>query len=58
MMKTLLLAAATTLALSAAPVFSDAAHFQLVGAQPIGATGAYPLARILEPGTRSDVVDT
>ena len=58
MMKTLLLAAATILALSAAPVFGDAAHFQPAGAQPTSAAGAYPLARVLEPGTRGDVVET
>ena len=58
MMKSLLLAAATILALDAAPVFSDAAHFHPPGAQPTGAAGAYPLALVLEPGTRGDVVDT
>ena len=57
MMKTLLLAAATILALDAAPVFSDAAHFQ-PGAQPTSAAGAYLLASVLEPGTRGDVVTT
>jgi hypothetical protein len=58
MMKTLVLAAATILALSAARVFSDAAHFQPAGAQPTSAAGAYAIARVLEPGTRGDVVDT
>jgi hypothetical protein len=58
MMKTLVRAAATTLALSAAPVFGDAAHFQPAGAQPTSAAGAYVVARVLEPGTRGDVVDT
>jgi hypothetical protein len=54
MMKTLVLAAATILALNAAP--SD--DFQPAGAQSASAAGAYPIARVLEPGTRGDVVDT
>ena len=58
MMKTLLLAAATILALDAAPVFSDAAHFQPADAPPTSAAGAYLLASVLEPGTRGDVVTT
>ena len=58
MMKTLLLAAATTLALDAAPVLSNAAHFHPLSAQPASTAGAYPLALVLEPGTRGDVVET
>jgi hypothetical protein len=58
MMKILVLAAAIILALTAAPVFSDAAHFQPAGAQPANTAGAYPVARVLEPGTRGDVVET
>ena len=57
-MKTLLLAAATILALGAASVFSGVGHFQSAGAQPTSVAGAYCLARVLEPGTRGDVVDT
>ena len=57
-MKTLLLVAATFLALGAAPVFSDAAHFHPSGAQPTNAAGAHLLASVLEPGTRGDVVTT
>ena len=56
-MKTMLLAAAVILALGAAPVFSVAAHFQPAGAQPTRA-GVYPIAHVLEPGTRGDVVET
>jgi hypothetical protein len=58
MMKTLVLAAATILALSVAPAFGDAAHFQPAGAQPTSAARAYAIARVLEPGTRGDVVET
>jgi hypothetical protein len=56
MTKTLALAAATIVALSAAP--SDAAHFQPAGAQSASAADAYPIAWVLEPGTRGDVIDT
>jgi hypothetical protein len=45
-------------ALSTEPVFSHAMHFQPAGTQPISAAGAYPLALVLEPGTRGDVVET
>jgi hypothetical protein len=57
-MKNLLLATVTVLALSTASVYGNAAHFQPAGAQPTSATGAYHVARVLEPGTRGDVVDT
>jgi hypothetical protein len=54
MIKSLVLAAVTVLALGAAPVFSEAAHFDPAGVLATSAS----LAVVLQPGTRGDVVDT